>query len=289
MQDNLSGLGLGPIVDTVDVGLIVLDPQIRVVAWNAWMARVSGWPARDVIDKTLYEVFPDLNSPRLSTAVDDAFAAGSSSVLTHTLNKLFPLEENGESLLQNVVVRPVAAGTQTYCLLQIFDVTVSVTRERVLRERQNARYHAIVDSAPDAMITINPDRTIQWMNGAAEKVFGYAHDQLLGQKIDLLLDPDSALLPQLAEGAAVTPPGRAIEVTGRYKDGRTGHFEVSLGHWGAEQRQFVTTIWRDVTARVATDRALRDARDELEKINQDLEARVRGAHPRAGVCAPAVT
>lgn len=274
MRDSLSELGLGLVFDTVDAGLVVLDAELHVVAWNAWMARVAGRPWREAVGKTLYEVFPDLNSPRLSTAVDDAFVAGSSSVLTHTLNRLFPLVENGEPLLQNIIVRPIASATETYCLLQVFDVTVAVTRERVLRERQNARYHAIVDSAPDAIITINPDRTIQWMNGAAEKVFGYPYDKLLGQKIDLLLDPDSALLAQFADGAAATPPGHPIEVTGRYKDGRTGYFEVSLGHWGAEQRRFVTTIWRDVTARVATDRALREARDELEKINQDLEARV---------------
>lgn len=274
MLDNVSKLGLGPVFDTVDAGLIVLDENMRVVAWNDWMARVSGLAGNNVIGKTLHEVFPDLNSPRLFMAVDDSFAAGSSSVLTHTLNKLFPLvEDSGEPLLQNVVVRPVASGAQTYCLLQVFDVTVSVTRERVLRERQNARYHAIVDSAPDAIITINPDRTIQWVNGATEHVFGYAHSELLGQKIDILLTPESVLLPLAPESASLAV-GRATEVTGRYKDGKAGYFEVSLGHWTADQREFVTTIWRDVTGRVATDRALRDARDALERINQDLEARV---------------
>ena len=274
MADNLSKLGLGLVFDTVDAGLIVLDENIRVVAWNDWMGRVSGKSSREVVGNTLYEVFADLNSPRLSTAIDDAFAAGSSSVLTHTLNKLFPLvEANGEPLLQNILVRPLLSGTQTYCLLQVFDVTLSVTRERVLRERQNARYHAIVDSAPDAIITINPDRTIQWVNGAAEDVFGYAHAEFLGQKLDLLLESGNALLPRLA-GKTSLPANKAIEVTGRYKDGKTGYFEVSLGHWSADQREFVTTIWRDVSERVATDRALREARDALEKINQDLEARV---------------
>ena len=56
-------------------------------------------------------------------------------------------------MLHNVIVRPIAAGPTQQCLLQINDVTLAVTRERVLRERQNARYHAIVDTAPDAIIT----------------------------------------------------------------------------------------------------------------------------------------
>ena len=53
--------------------------------------------------------------------------------------------EDGGVLLHNIVVRPVSSGQSIRCLLQITDVTVSVTRERVLRDRQNARYHAIID------------------------------------------------------------------------------------------------------------------------------------------------
>ena len=65
-----------------------------------------------------------------------------------------------------------------------------------------------------------------------------------------------------------------ISVIGRYKNGKTGYFDVSLGHWRADQRDFVTTIWRDVTERMAADAALRDARDALQKSNEELESRV---------------
>ena len=66
----------------------------------------------------------------------------------------------------------------------------------------------------------------------------------------------------------------AISVVGRYKNGKSGYFDVSLGHWRADQRDFVTTIWRDVTERVDADAALRDARDALQKSNEELESRV---------------
>src|SRR4029077_14839283 len=107
----------------------------------------------------------------------------------HTLNRLLPLRgEDGRALLHNIALRPIASGGSTYCLVQVSDVTVSVTRERILRERQNARYHAIVGSAPHAIITTDLDRTIRWMNGAAESVFGYGASELLGQRVDILLD-----------------------------------------------------------------------------------------------------
>jgi PAS domain S-box-containing protein len=275
MLDNPSDLLFGPVFDTVDIGLVVLDSQGCIVGWNEWMARVSRHEARDVLGKPLLEVIPEVRHTRLPDVIEDSLRAGSSSILTHTLNALLPLQgENGEPLLHNIVVRPVSSVHANYCLLQITDVTVAVTRERVLRERQNARYHAIVDSAPDAIVTIDDNRNIQWVNGAVDHVLGYSHAELLGQKLDILLDSDNALLQTLAQTSVNSKADNAISVVGRHKDGTSSYFDVSLGHWRADQRNFVTTIWRDVTERVEADAALRDARDALQKSNEDLESRV---------------
>lgn len=275
MLGKISDLVMGPLFDAVDIGLVVLDRQVSIVGWNEWIARISRRPAQDVLGKNLFEVFPDAYSTRLPNVIDDSFQAGSSSILTHTLNQLLPLRGEGrEPLLHNIVVRPVSSAHANYCVLQITDVTVAVTRERVLRERQNARYHAIVDSAPDAIITIDDNRNIQWVNGAVDHVLGYSHSELLGQKIDILMDLDNPLVPVLAASSVDQKTKTAISVVGRYKNGKSGYFDVSLGRWRAEQRDFVTTIWRDVTERVAADAELRDARDALQKSNEELESRV---------------
>ena len=273
MLDNISDPVFGPVFDTVDIGLVVIDGDGRVVGWNDWMARISRWPAQQVIGRSFYEIFPDARGTRLPGVIEDSFKVGSSSILTHTLNALLPLRgEGGEPILHNIVVRPVSSVRANYCLLQITDVTVAVTRERVLRERQNARYHAIVNSAPDAIITIDNGRNIQWVNGAVDHVLGYGHSELLGQKLDILLQPGNPLFPALAKSDQKSDA--AISVVGRYKNGKFGHFDISLGHWSADQRDFVTTIWRDVTERVAAEAALREARDALQRSNDELESRV---------------
>ena len=146
--------------------------------------------------------------------------------------------KSGEPLLHNIVVRPVSSVHATYCLLQITDVTVAVTRERVLRERQNARYHAIVDSAPDAIVTIDDNRNIQWVNGAVDHVLGYSHAELLGQKIDILLEPGNPLLQALAQTRSTARPRTRSRSSADYKNGKTGYFDVSLGRWRADQREF---------------------------------------------------
>src|SRR6478736_9771402 len=220
MLDNLSDPVFSLVFDTVDIGLIVVDVDGLVFGWNAWMARVTRHPTQQVIGKSLYEIFPDVRNTRLPGIIEDAFQVGSSSILTHTLNALLPLQgESGEPILHNIVVRPVSAEHANYCLLQITDVTVAVTRERVLRERQNARYHAIVDSAPDAIVTIDDKRNIQWVNGAVDHVLGYSHAELLGQKLDILLGPDNPLLQALAQPSVNSKANNAISVVGRHKNG----------------------------------------------------------------------
>src|SRR5215216_732555 len=180
MLSRVSDFEYAAAFNAVDAGIIVLDQRRCIVAWNEWIARVSGFAESDVLGRELVAVFPTLQDTRLPTVVEDAFEVGSSSVLTHSLNRLLPLRgDGGQQLLHTIIVRPISSGAANYCLLQVNDVTISVTRERVLRERQNARYHAIVDSAPDAIITTSLDRTIQWVNSVAERVFGYAASELL--------------------------------------------------------------------------------------------------------------
>jgi len=45
MLDNVSDLVFGPVFDTVDIGLVVIDREAGIVGWNDWMARISRRPA----------------------------------------------------------------------------------------------------------------------------------------------------------------------------------------------------------------------------------------------------
>jgi PAS domain S-box-containing protein len=256
MTEHPSSFPYAAAFDALDAGIIVLDQRQLIVGWNAWMTRVTGLPAQDVLGTHPLTLFPGLRETRLPAVIEDTLQTGSSSILTHSLNKLLPLRgEDGKELLHNIVVRPVWTGSVNNCLLQINDVTVPVLRERVLRERQNARYHAIVDSAPDAIITIGLDRTIQWVNDAAERVFGYAAAELLDKKIDVLLETGSDVDGFTDQKVS----SQSLQVTGRRKDGELCQFDVSFGHWKADDRIFVTTIWRDVTERMRAEAALRDS------------------------------
>jgi PAS domain S-box-containing protein len=282
MLSNGSAFTFEAVFHELDVGVVVLDGQRRIVGWNDWIARASGVDRQAALGNGLLDIFPALHDTRLPAVIDDALNVGSSSILTHTLNRLLPLRgEDGHELLHNIVVRPASSGGH-HCLLQISDVTASVMRERILRDRQNARYHAIVDSAPDAIITTGTDRTIQWINGACADVFGYAPAELLGQKIDILVDQGEALDPGFG-GNVASHKSAAIQVAGRRKSGELAYFGVSFGRWKADERVFVTTIWRDVTDRIEAEAALRESEGRHRALLEALPQLVWTCGPN-GVC-----
>jgi PAS domain S-box-containing protein len=272
MLDSVRIFEYGAAFDALDIGVIIIDECRCIVGWNDWIARVSGCARDAALGRALDDLFPIISDTRLPAVIEDSFRFGSSSILTHSLNTLLPLHgEGGAELLHNIVVRPISSNLANFCLLQVNDVTVSVTRERVLRERQNARFRAIVDSAPDAIITTDMDRRIQWVNGAAERVFGFAPEELLGQPIDMLLGDAGGLAAAITDDERGAKEGeRTFEVTGHRKRGAAAYFEVSLARWKADERSFVTTIWRDVTERRAADLALRESEGRHRALSEAL-------------------
>jgi len=151
--------------------------------------------------------------------------------------------------------------------VHIVDVTVAVQREQVLRERQNARYDAVVNSAPDAILTFDAQGVIQLANPAAAREFGYALRELVGLEMTVLLDtPEdwNELWTCILEGDVMHRP---VEVTARRKDGSASFLEVSAARWQSDTRVFVTAILRDVNER-------RAAEETLRHLNQTLEERV---------------
>jgi PAS domain S-box-containing protein len=254
--------------DAIEAGLIVLDRDARIRTWNSWMVSAAGISIEAAQGRHLQDLFPATANSRLTEAITEALDAGTPSILTHSLhNAIFPLKTRaGRTLVHDVFVRATGAEPPC-CLIQVNDVTVATERDRILRQRQNARYAAVVDGAPDAILTLDTDGVIQLANPAAARGFGYARSDLLGQPITLLFHEQevwTAAWRILIAGEALPRP---VELIARRKDGTPSYLEMSAARWSDESRVFVTAILRDVNERRAAEEALRN-------LNQTLEGRV---------------
>ncbi|HEY0963672.1 MAG TPA: PAS domain S-box protein [Pseudomonadales bacterium] len=275
---------VGAVLDAIDGGVVVLDAGGHVVQWNAWMATASGITGADVHGKTLGEIFPDFDARRLRAAVQAALTTGASSSISHSLNPApLPLRTRaGRKMLHDITVSPAGNHPNLACLVFVTDVTMTTRRDQFLRDQHNARYNAVVESAPDAIMTIDGDGLIQMANPAAVTHFGYPMDELVGMHAGVLFDEEATgPMPWRValEGDCTVQPK---EVTALNKDGSYSYVEMSASRWNIGARAVVTVILRDVAERRAINAALRASESAarssaaaLAELNQGLEERVQ--------------
>jgi PAS domain S-box-containing protein len=131
---------------------------------------------------------------------------------------------------------------------------------------EQARLESIVETAVDGIITIDESGLTESFNPAAERMFGYSADEVIGQNVSILLpapyrnEHNGYLRRYLVTGEKrIVGSGR--EVTGRRKDGSTFPMRLSVGEfWLGDQRRF-TGIVHDLTEqKQAEQRALQAER-----------------------------
>jgi two-component system, chemotaxis family, CheB/CheR fusion protein len=153
------------------------------------------------------------------------------------------------------------------------DVTAREGAKRDVMEGQEF-LRSIVDTATDAIVTIDRTGIIQTVNLATERMFGYTSEELIGHDVKVLMpspyrdEHDEYLARYLKTGEArIIGIGR--EVQGRRKDGTTFALDLSVSEIG-EARGF-TGILRDITERKAMERRVSDSRaEEARNLAQEL-------------------
>lgn len=272
------------VLNAINGGLVVLDDGQRVIHWNSWMTFAAGHSEADARGKMLSELFAGTDLTRLNSAIKAALTSRASTILTHAMNPaVLPLRTRSKRpLLHDITVTPVGASQVTQCLVSVTDVTMAAKRERYLRDRQNARYDAVVANAADVIITVDEDGLIQFANPAALSEFGYTNAELTGTPAAELFQTKDEWQTALRQAFQSAPPGSAIDLIAQRKDGTPSHLEASASLWASGSRNFVTVILRDGNERRAIDAALRSSETEarnaaaaLTELNQTLEERVK--------------
>lgn len=82
---------LSQLFDTVNIGLVVLDSELKVRYWNRWMEHYSGVPSERIAGASLFEHFPSLNTPKFLRSCKSVLAFGNFAFFSQKLHHyLFP-------------------------------------------------------------------------------------------------------------------------------------------------------------------------------------------------------
>ena len=127
-----------------------------------------------------------------------------------------------------------------------------------------------LEFAPDAVIGVDEAGEIRLVNSRTQAVFGYARDELIGERVELLV-PESVRKTHIAhrdryfDAPRTRPMGASLDLYARRKDGSEFPCEISLSTVATENGMMALAAIRDITDR-------RRDRDELRRAVRRLQA-----------------
>jgi two-component system, sensor histidine kinase len=231
---------MAAVLENTTDGICEIDHDWCISFINS-RARAIVAPDRDLIGTPLFEAFPEAVGSLLQRECARAMAEG----VPVSFEEYFSTHE----LWLSVRAFPTSDG------LMICFQDVTARRQADLRvERTEAHHRAIVSTAVDGMVVIDEQGVIQSFNAAAEHLFGYGADEVIGHNITVLMpERDRAVhdgyIWNYRRGAGRNMIGRGRELKGCRKDGSTFPLELSVTEWRDDRQRFFTGFMRDVTSR----------------------------------------
>ena len=169
----------------------------------------------------------------------------------------------------------LTAGLATTVLVLIaFGVVYRIVVSAEASEQGAAeRFRAVIDSAHDAIIAIDARGAIETFNKAAQRIFGYTPDEVIGKNVSLLMpqpyqrEHDGYIDRYLTTGVAkIIGTGR--EVQAQRKDGTVFPVDLSVGEMKVGRQRGFIGIIRDITARHLAQRQVRELNAEMLHISR---------------------
>jgi PAS domain S-box-containing protein len=188
------------------------------------------------------------------------------------------------NLTQYIEVRSTnEIGQLMKAMKEIHDKLVKVIGQ--VRDSE-AHTHAVLDNVGEGIIVINEGGVIEIFNLAAEQIFGYTGNEIIGQNVSLLTQGPSrgqhnGFLERHQQLNTPTDPGLSREVVGVHKNGN--HFP--LGYKASEvcinTKRLVIAVTRDLTARKESENALLRTKEDAERISAELASYIHAIDQHA--------
>ena len=273
---SVDGSGtLDAIVRSAADAIVTADARGLITTWNPAAGRMFGYEATEVIGESLAELVPERFRSAHSEGLARVVATSETRIIGKTV-EVFGLHSDGHEFpIELSLATWVDEGERFFSGI-IRDITERSEMTRALAVSEH-RMEAILESANDAIISIDDrGRVVLWNSGAAE-MFGYTSDDMIGEPVTAVIparfrEPHTEGIERVTSGGERHVIGQTVELAGLHRDGREFPIELSLGTWVADDRRYYSGIIRDITERKVAEDAVQVANKALNEKNDQLEA-----------------
>jgi PAS domain S-box-containing protein len=242
-------------MDNVSQGVAVFDSQQRLVVWNARYVELRGLdPAHIRVNMPMTEVV------ERGAAITVHLPEGprDAKSVSRDVDRSIPFESEAtraDGMVLLVRGRPV--DSRDY-IVTYTDITAIKQSELAYRD-QATRLTATLDNVLDAIITINESGSIESWSKGAERLFGYAADEVLRRNVRMLMpEPHHSAHDGYIRHYIETGERRIIgarrEVEGRHKDGHIVQVDLGISEMRLGSRRMFIGVVRDISARLEVER-----------------------------------
>jgi PAS domain S-box-containing protein len=146
-----------------------------------------------------------------------------------------------------------------------------------LLQESELKFRSVVESAQDAIITVNSRGRLVAVNRGTEVLFGYRRSELIGRSVTRLIPRPlraAALytLECLAKGGERQHLKRPIQSVGLHRDGSEFSLEFTLAKWRTRSGVFFSGVVRDIRERKEAELALRESREHYIRLFKEARA-----------------
>ncbi len=270
-QARLAGL-IGSAMDAV----IAINADQRIILFNAAAEKMFRCFADEAIGQPVDRFIPERfrNAHR-----EHVRAFGETNVTKRSMGALGPiygLRANAEEFpIEASISQVVADGQKLYTVI-LRDITERRWAEATLRESE-AHFRAVAESAPNAFVgTDSGGRIISW-NKAAQWMFQYTEEEILGQRLTVIMperyrEDCQRGIEQHQRTGVRHFIGRTVELHGQRKDGSELPVEVSLSSWETDRGEVYHGIIHDITERKQAEEGLRSFHEQLRALAARLQS-----------------
>jgi PAS domain S-box-containing protein len=252
---------LRTIIDSAVDGIIVIDQNGCIEAFNPAAERLFGYSSSEVVGRNVNMLMPPPYHDEHDGYLGRYATTGEARIIGIG-REVTGRRRDGTVFPLHLSVGEMAIDDERKFTGIVHDLSERVALEHRLRGSE-ARWRAIIHSAVDGIVVIDAHGRIEAFNPAAEGLFGYTENELLGQNVNVLMpspyhdEHDAYLARYLATGRAkIIGTGR--DVTGLRRDGTTFPLHLSVGELTVEGDRKFTGILHDLTRRVHLEERLRE-------------------------------